>query len=39
MPTSPISVPTHVSSRVLTTPWEAKYPASFVDPDERYTKN
>jgi type IV secretion system protein VirD4 len=39
MPTSPISVPAQASSRALTTLWEAKYPASFVDPDERYTKN
>jgi hypothetical protein len=39
MPTPPISVPSQESSRALTTVWEARYPVSFVDPDERYTNN
>jgi type IV secretion system protein VirD4 len=39
MPTPPLSVPSQESSRALTTVWEARYPVSFVDPDERYTNN
>jgi hypothetical protein len=39
MPIQPIAVPSQEGSRALTTLWEARYPVSFVDPDERYTKN
>jgi type IV secretion system protein VirD4 len=38
-PPPPIAVPSQRSSRALTTGWAERYPLSFVDPDEGYTKN
>ena len=39
IPPPPLPVHSEEGSRALRTVWEERYPVSFVDPDERYTKN